>query len=150
LQHQMYAMVFKIVKAVWIFSLLVVSGYLLYVYAGLPVLVELSPELAVSRNFLFYGVLAILALLNVLQFVIQRLYAGQSVVPTWYTGALVFFHLFGVVALAFISLVNSLERFDYSLVGFAVNGSLLLLLFWMAGYPVLHFISRKNSAAGVE
>jgi hypothetical protein len=141
-------MVLNILRAVWIFSLLVISAYLLYVYAGLPDWVELGERWAVSRNGFFYGVLLILALFNVLQFVMGGLFEAQPAVRTWYTGVLVFFHLFGMVALTFVSLINSLERYDYSSVGFIIAGSLALLFFWIAGYPLVQWLRKKPAGAG--
>lgn len=128
--------------------MLVISGYLLYVYAGLPDWVELGGRWAVSRDGFFYGVLATLALFNGLRFPLSRLFSGQSGVRIWYNGVLIFLHLFGLVALAFVSQLNSLDRFDYGQVGFTITGSLLLLVLWFAGFPLVRWLQKKPAEAG--
>lgn len=136
-------MVLKVVKAVWFISLLVVTAVLLFVYAGLPEAVNLGNGIQTQRSVFFYGVLALLGMLNALAFVTRNLFRLQAAVQTWYFGMLTFLHLFLVVALVFFNQTNGLERFDYSRMGFLINGSLALLLVWAAGYPVFRFAQKK-------
>lgn len=136
-------MVLKVVKAVWFISLLVAAAFLLYVYAGLPEAVDLGNRLQVDRSVFFYAALAGVGALNALGFAARTLFASQPPIQTWYFGMLIFFHLFLMVALAFVNLTNSLEKFDYARMGFLINGSLAVLLVWVVGYPLYQFLRKK-------
>jgi hypothetical protein len=143
-------MVVKIVKAVWFISLLVAAAYLLYVYAGLPEGVDLGNQLQLDRSIFFYAALITVAALNALGFVIRKLFQTAPAVQTWYFGLLIFFHLFLIVALTFVSLTNSLERFDYTRMGVLINGSVALLIVWAVGYPLAQWLQKKFLPKAVD
>lgn len=137
----------KLFKAVWFFSLLAVLGFFMYVYASLPenvILVESENTMSISREVLFYGMLLLLALVNVLVFVFSKLYAkGDPDFLSWFYGLIITLNFFFIIALSYTSLYNSSEKFDYSRIGWVIYGSVGLMIVWALGWPI-YSVLRKN------
>lgn len=129
----------RIFKGVWFVSLLAVVAGLLYAYASFPDTIRLgeSPGGEVSRNGLFYGVVSLLGLFNVMVFVVNRLMApGDDYFQAWFYGLVVFFNLFVLVAVQFFSLYNSAEKFNYESIGYIIYGSVSLIILWASLWPI--------------
>jgi uncharacterized membrane protein YhdT len=139
-------MVLKIFKAVWFFSLLGVLIVFMYVYASLPenvILQESGSIKSISREALFYIVLALLALINMLVFIFSKLYSrGDDDFLSWFYGQIITLNLFFIIALCYTSLYNSSEKFDYSRIGWIINGSVIIMIVWALGWPV-YSVLRK-------
>ncbi len=139
-------MVVKIFKGVWFLSLLATLAIFMYVYASLPesILVwEGEVSQSISRDGLFYSTLALLAVFNALIFIISRLYSGKNeYFRAWFFGLVTFFNLFLVVALQFLNLYNSQERFDYESIGLIIYGSIGLVIVWSFAWPVYLLAQR--------
>ena len=133
------AMLLRIFKVIWFFSLLTTSGVLFYVYASLPETVTLMEgSVAVPREQFFYMALALLTTFNLLVFVLRRLYSVEESwnIVAWFYGLVIFLNLFLLVALSFTSLINSGERFDYARIGAIIYGSVFLLAAWSLTWPI--------------
>ncbi len=139
-------MILKIFKAVWFLSLLVTLAVFMYVYASLPEQVRISvgaSDLLLSREAVFYLVLVVTALFNMMVFVFARLYAkGADTFLTWFFGLIISLNLFFVILLGFINLYNSNERFDYERLGALIYGSLGLVVLWTASWPVIVMVRK--------
>jgi uncharacterized membrane protein YhdT len=139
-------MILKIFKAVWFFSLLGVLIVFMYVYASLPenvILQESGSIKSISREALFYTVLALLALINMLVFIFSKLYSrGDDDFLSWFYGQIITLNLFFITALCYTSLYNSSEKFDYSRIGWIINGSVIIMIVWALGWPV-YSVLRK-------
>ncbi|HQQ97764.1 MAG TPA: hypothetical protein PLX35_10890 [Cyclobacteriaceae bacterium] len=139
-------MIVKIFKAVWFLSLLASVALLLYVYASLPtdVLIgEGERSLAATRESIFYTATLFLALSNCLVFFSSRIYgANDGFFQAWFFGLITISNLFADVALQFINVTNSAEKFDYSQIGWTIYGSLSLLIIWATLFPILQFTKR--------
>ncbi len=139
-------MILKIFKAVWFLSLLATLAVFMYVYASLPEQVRISVganDLLLSREAIFYLVLAITALFNMMVFVFVRLYAkGADAFLTWFFGLIISTNLFFIILLGFINLYNSNERFDYERLGVLIYGSLGLVVLWTASWPVVVLVRK--------
>jgi hypothetical protein len=143
-------MLLRILKVIWFFSLLTTSGVLFYVYASLPEVIsfaEGAADTAVSREYFFYLVLALLAIFNLMVFVMRRLYPVDESwnLVSWFYGLVIFLNLFLIVSMSFTSLINSGERFDYPRIGIIIYGSLLLLAGWGATWPVSQVVRRLRA-----
>ena len=118
----------------------------LYVYASLPesiIFKEGESSLSVPRNGLFYIIVILLAILNALVFVVSRLYPDRNeYLRAWVYGLITFLNLFLVVALQFLSLYNSQEKFDYGSIGVIIYGSIGMVVLWSSLWP-LYFITQK-------
>lgn len=140
-------MALKIIKGVWFLSLMAFLGAFMYIYASLPVnvtLLEGDSAIELSRDTIFYGFLVITGITNMLVFIVSRLFpADQSQFKTWFYGLVISLNLFFIVALAFINLYNSTEKFDYSNIGYVIYGSICLVAVWVVSWPV-YAIFRKN------
>jgi hypothetical protein len=136
----------KLFKGVWFLSLLVVLGSFMYVYASLPEVVILQDSgavVSISREALFYVVLALLALSNVVVFIISKLQRQRDrEFVSWFYGLIVTLNIFFIIALSFVSLYNSSEKFNYSRIGWIIYGSVGLMIIWAIGWPV-YTIFRK-------
>lgn len=140
-------MALKIIKGVWFLSMMAFLGAFMYIYASLPenvLLLEGESAIEVSRGTIFYGFLIIAGITNMLVFVVSRLFPiDQNRFKTWFYGLVITLNLFFIVALAFINLYNSTEKFDYSNIGYVIYGSISLVAVWLASWPV-YTIFRKN------
>jgi hypothetical protein len=138
--HKFNYMILKIFKGVWFFSLLALFVVFFYVYAGLPEEVVLSASeesLSISRNGFFYATIMLFAMLNVLVFVVTKLLSnGDQVFSSWFYGLIITFNFFFLASLGFIHVFNGGDRYDYSRMGPAMYGSLILLCVWMISWPI--------------
>jgi hypothetical protein len=140
-------MILKIFKVIWFFSLLAVSATLFYVYASLPEVVVMGEgegDMTIPRENFFYTILVMMALFNLLVFVLRRLYPVDEEwnFVAWFYGLVILFNLFFLVTLSFTSLINSGERFDYPRIGTIIYGTLLLLSAWSLVWPVYLAVRR--------
>ncbi len=137
-------MALKVLKVVWVFSLLGVTASFMYVYAGLPenVVVNENPEtVLLSRETLFYIALAVIGIANALVFAVSRIFSEkESDFKAWFYGLIAFANLFFVIGLSFISLYNSNEKYDFGRLGVIIYGSVGLLLVWATSWPVYRVI----------
>lgn len=118
---------------------------LLYAYASLPEVIQLreggGEAGVVSRNTFFYSALGLLAVLNMMVFLVNRFMAvGDDFFQAWFYGLVVFFNLFTVVSLQFFNVYNSAEKFNYDSIGFIIYGSMVLMLAWVAVWPIARVI----------
>ncbi|MBS1681801.1 MAG: hypothetical protein JST48_08830 [Bacteroidetes bacterium] len=139
-------MFFKISKVIWFFSLLIVLGVFMYVYAALPenvVVNENQQAVNISKEVFFYICLAVIALANAFVFAVSRIYPQtEEYFKGWFYGLTVCANIFFVTGLCFISLYNSSEKFDYPRIGFIIYGSIILLAGWSVSWPIFR-LSQK-------
>ena len=139
-------MALKILKVMWLFSLLAMVATFMYVYASLPenVVVNENPQIiTLSKETLFYVVLAVIALSNALVFAVSRIYSyREQDFKAWFYGLIACANLFFIIGLSFISLYNSNEKYDFGRLGVIIYGSVGLLMVWAASWPVYRLIQR--------
>ena len=139
-------MAVKIFKFVWFFSLLATVAIFFYVYAALPqdVMVQDGDKpFTISREILFYTVLGIIGLINVLVFAVAKLFTEeQTDFKSWFYGFVAALNLFFVTVINFLGVFNSGDRFDYSNLGVLIYGSIGLIVLWSVSWPV-YALSRK-------
>lgn len=142
-------MIFKIFKAIWFLSVLAVLAVLLLVYASLPeqvVVQEVGSDMVrVSREVLFYIVLGLLALLNVMVYVIGKLFPTDKTFRAWFHGLIISLNIFFIIALNMVNLYNSNEKFDYERIGFIIYGSVILVAGWAISWPLVKLFTRNSS-----
>ncbi len=145
-------MIVKTFKAVWLFSLIGTMAVFLYGYASLPedVIFSEAVKFSMSRNALFYSALALLAIINSLIFIIPKLYPQQNdFFLAWFSGLIAFINLFLIVALQFVSLYNSQERFNYQSIGYIIYGSLGLVVLWSSLWPIYSIMQKFTSKQAI-
>lgn len=139
-------MTLKLFKAIWFLSMLAVFANLLYVYASLPEQVSLLEEgvetYAIGREQLFYSAMVVIALANVMVYLFSKSIAPDENFRTWLHGLVITLNIFFIIGLSFISLYNSVEKFDFSRIGFIIYSSVILVVVWALSWPV-YSISRK-------
>ena len=131
-------MVLKLFKGVWFISLCAVVVNLMYIYASLPEVVQFEQTndgVEVSRSGLFYGVLVAIAMVNMLSFVVKKVYSDKEDFNTWLFGLIILLNAFFIVSVSYIGLYNSGERFEYDRLGPMIFGSLILTILWIAAWP---------------
>jgi hypothetical protein len=146
-------MTVKVFKAIWFLSLLIFLGVFMYNYAGLPEVVNLvdsvDSPLSLSRESLFYSVLAVAAILNVFVFVISKLYSAQPDFRAWFYGLITAINIFLIIGVNFVTLYNSAEKFDYPRIGNIIFGSLILVILWTVSWPIYTIIKKISSKQAV-
>jgi len=139
-------MALKILKVIWVFSLLGVVASFMYVYAGLPenVVVNENPEtITVTKEIVFYVALAVIAVANALVFAVSRIFSEKEEdFKAWFYGLIACANLFFVIGLSFISLYNSNEKYDFARLGVIIYGSVGLLLIWATSWPVYSLVQK--------
>ncbi|HOO09373.1 MAG TPA: hypothetical protein PKW06_05505 [Cyclobacteriaceae bacterium] len=139
-------MVLKIFKALWFLSLLGFMVVFMYIYANLPQRVVFGQGVdaaGLSRNTVFYLVLGVVALVNVLTFVVSRFYGSRNEpFSSWFFGQVMVLNFFFCTVLGYFDVLNSGERFDFQRIGIVIYGSIFLMVAWAIGWPV-YTLSRK-------
>jgi hypothetical protein len=132
--------ILRIFKAVWFVSVIAVLAFLLYSYATLKedvVVYEDGAEMMrISRDMFFYLILGLLAFINVLVYIIAKIMVSNIEYRTWFYGLIITFNIFFIIAIAFISLYNSGEIYDYSKLEVILYSSIGLFSFWTVGWPI--------------
>jgi hypothetical protein len=139
-------MALKLFKAMWFLSAIAVFFNLLYVYAALPADVILQDEeegkVLANREFLFYVLTALLLIINVLVYVIAKLFSSEQDFRSWFHGLIITINIFFILAMNLVQVYNSAEKFDFSRIGFIVYGSVALMVCWAVSWP-LFLVYRK-------
>jgi hypothetical protein len=138
-------MTLKVFKAIWFLSLIIFLGVFMYNYASLPqsiVVIEAETPISLSRDALFYGILAVAAILNLFVFVINKLFASQVEFRAWFYGLITSFTIFLIVGVNFIALYNSSEKFEYQDIGIIIYGSVALVVAWAISWPLYALAKR--------
>lgn len=139
-------MILKLFKAVWFVSVLAVLANLLYVYASLPEDVVIQEtgvtQVLVHRDTLFYAMTGIIAFINVLVFVIAKVFPKNEDFRAWFHGQVITINVFFIVGLSLVMLFNSQEKYDYARIDFVIYGSVVLILVWALSWPVLKIFKR--------
>lgn len=139
-------MIVKIFRALRFLSMLAVLANLLYVYASLPEQVVVFEEginsHSVGRDSLFYSAMVVIALVNVLVYLFSVKLAPAEDFRTWLNGQVLVLNIFFIIAMSFIGVYNSAEKYDFASIGFVIYSSFGLVVLWMAGWPI-YLIGKK-------
>ncbi|HCM77315.1 MAG TPA: hypothetical protein DIS90_13095 [Cytophagales bacterium] len=136
----------KIIKAVWFLSLVGFMVIFMYIYASLPervIIQEGLEAVSMSRDGVFYLAIGIVALVNVLVFVMTKLYGNSN--PSfsfWFFGQIILLNFFFCTAMGYFNVLNSGEKFAFERLGVVIYGSIILIIIWAIGWP-LYVVSRK-------
>lgn len=138
-------MVLKIFKGVWFFSILAVLVMFFYVYAGLGEVVMLwdnPPAISISKNGLFYLATSLLAIVNVMVYLVRQLSDNRTGFTSWFYGMVASVNIFFIAVLGFIHVFNGGERYDYSRMAPAIYGSLILVSAWIISWPIIRVYQK--------
>jgi len=109
-------------------------------YAGLPVEVVFSEPkgtFTISRDGFFYSSMVLFAIINTLVFVVNKVLSnGDQGFSAWFYGLISTINFFFLTSLGFIHVLNGGDRYNYSQMGPAVYGSLILICGWMLFWPI--------------
>jgi hypothetical protein len=140
-------MALKIFRAVWFLSVLAVLANLLFGYASwqqeeLVILEDGAEQLFVNKEILFYAIVGMLVLVNVVVYVFGKLYTPQEDLRSWIHALVITINIFFIVAVNLIGLYNSAEKFNYATIDFIIYGSVGLVVFVALIWPV-YSLSKK-------
>jgi hypothetical protein len=142
-------MALKISKGVWFLSMLAALAALLFAYAGLPQQVLVQDDegarVTVSNEIFFYLVMMLIAVTNVMVYIMAKVFKQNEDLRTWFNGLVTTLNVFFIIGVNYISLYNSSEKFDYERIAFIIYGSLSLVVLWAAAWPVLAVFKRLNN-----
>jgi hypothetical protein len=143
-----FSMSLKVFRSFWFVSLLAVLGVLLWVYASLPEEVVVQEEgssyIKLSKEVLFYAVLAIIAIMNVLVYVMSSMFKKDLNFRAWFHGLIMTLNIFFIVALMALNTYNSNEKFDFTRIGFMIYGSVGLVVCWAVAWPTYSIFRKKD------
>jgi cytochrome c biogenesis factor len=126
--------------------MLTVLASLLYVYAGLPESVivqeEATGKIIANREFFFYAVATILLIINVLIYIMSKVYRQDEDFLTWFNGLIITINIFFIISMSLIQLYNSQENFNFSRIGFVIYGGVALVVIWALSWPI-YVLFRK-------
>lgn len=132
--------VLRIFRAVWFISMVAVVAVLLYGYASLQEEVGVYENgteiMRISRDTFFYIALGLLAVINVLVYLVASVSKQNTEFRTWFYGLIITFNLFFIIGIAFVSLYNSGEGYDYTRLETIIYGSIALFSIWTVGWPL--------------
>jgi hypothetical protein len=138
-------MTLRIFKAFWFLSLLIALAALLFVYASLPEQVVVQEKeanlVSLPRDGVFYIAIALMAILNVFVFAVQKLFRDEHF-KIWFYGLIITLNIFFIVALNMLGTFNSGETFNYGQIDFIIYGSVLLILLWSASWPFYSLLRK--------
>lgn len=138
----------------WFLSVLAVLANLLYVYAGLPQNVILQNEgdgvVQANRELLFYVLTAMLVVVNVLVYIIRKLFSSEDDFRSWFYGLIITINIFFILAMNLVQVYNSSEKFDYSVVGFMVYGSVALMVTWAVSWPLIAVYKKLHAKPAIS
>lgn len=133
-------MILKLFRGFWFLSVLAVLGNLLYVYASLPekvvVFRELSGDTHLSNDSFFYIMTAVIALVNVLVYLVKAVFRQNENFRAWVHGLVICFNIFFIIGMSFIQVLNSNEVYNYASLGPIIYGAFVLVCLWAASWPV--------------
>ncbi|MDH5604724.1 MAG: hypothetical protein OEY51_12330 [Cyclobacteriaceae bacterium] len=145
----------KILKLLWLISFVIVNITLFYVYAGLPEMVaytgdEMGSLEYIGKELFFYFFLIVIGVINIVLYIlIKRGLANKQVstrkaekIAGWKYGLSLVINIFLSISMAFISIFNSGEKFDYSNFGYLVYFSLGLVILWIISFPFVIYSAR--------
>ncbi len=129
------------VKVAWFLSAFAALASLLYAYASWPEMLtvfESEGTHTASREYVFYSFLGALTVLNCLVYVISALHPGEGSYPlrAWYHSFTVSLNLFLIIALQYLNLFNSGEKFAFEKIGPIIYGGIVLVVITAAVWPV--------------
>jgi hypothetical protein len=147
-------MILKIFKSLWFLSLIALLASLLYVYAwfsDVPVVVleDGLERVELSRESFFYIILGFATLVNSMVYLIKVLRSKDEALRSWFHGLVITINLFTMVGIFLINAFNSGERFDFARIGFAVYGSLMLVVLWAVAWPVFQLYKKFTIKSSV-
>jgi hypothetical protein len=147
-------MILKVFKAVWFLSLMILFGVFFYVYASLPEWVTVHQEgvnrTEISREGVFYSALAAIAVVNTMVFLISRLFKGTDAdFASWFYGLVIALNGFFAIALSYVSLFNSGEKFQYDRLGIIIYGSISLVVLWAISWPIFALFKKYGGKPAV-
>lgn len=133
-------MVLKLFKAVWFLSTLATLAILLLNYAGLPETVVVQEDgpsaFRLSRDAWFYSMVGFIALVNVMVFPVAKVFVGQPAFRSWFYGLMIALNFFFIVAMNFVGVFNSGEKFDYAQIRYIMYFSVGLFIAWTISWPI--------------
>ena len=143
----------RIIKFIWLISLLTGLAVLLYSYASMGENVLLSNEtdgsVRISREFYFYSGLAVLVLFNFGFYALSRnLHMSNKILKealiSWQMSFAAVLNFFYITAALFLMLFNSGERFNYANFGYLIYIALGLIVIWVIALPVVILKKRQS------
>jgi TctA family transporter len=133
-------MALKIFRAVWFLSVMAVLARLLFGYAGwqeeLVIQETAGEQLVMNKEALFYVVVAALVIINVVVYLVGKVYSRDEALRTWIHALITSINIFFIVGISLIGTYNSSEKFNYSGIDFIIYGSVSLILLVALVWPV--------------
>lgn len=143
----------RFIRAFWYLSVLIVFFGLMYSFASLPTEVLYSEEFStIPKDTYFYGALVIIAITNFTLYALARQMGQQKrstplsvALQSWLFGLNFSLNLFFFVALMFVMMYNSNEKWDFELLGYGIYLSIGTIVLTIISFPILLKTSKESN-----
>jgi hypothetical protein len=139
-------MLLKIFRVVWFLSVMILFVVLLYGYAGWQenMIIQDNPgeQITMSREMLFYAMLLLVVVVNLMVYLVAKMYRSAEHFRAWFHGLVIVVNIFFVIAINLLGLYNSNEKYDYGRLGFIIYGSVTLIVLWAIAWPIYVLIQK--------
>jgi hypothetical protein len=123
----------------WFLSVMVLFAVLLYGYAGwqeqMIIQEQAGGQIVIHRDVLFYILVGAFAIINVLVYLMAKVYKDDEDFRAWFHGLLITINIFFIIAMSLIGLYNSMEKYDYSRLESIIYSSIGLVIIWALAWP---------------
>jgi hypothetical protein len=92
--------------------------------------------LSIDKESFFYIVITFISVINVLVFIISKVYATDQPFQGWFYGLIIAINFFLIIGVSFIALYNGGENYDYSRLEYVLYFSVGLFVTWAGLWPL--------------
>ena len=64
---------------------------------------------------------------------------------SWYYGMVISLHIFLISIFIFITIFNSFEKYDYTMVAPILYASIFILMGWIIAWPIVYILSKRKT-----
>jgi len=140
----------RLFRAFWYLTVLIVFFGLMYSFASLPELVQyLEGQASISSDLYFYVTLGVIALSNFALYVLAQKFTTEDTdltltnkLQSWLYALNSSLNLFYFVALMFVMMHNSSEKWNFELLGYGLYISIGIVFLCVLSLPVLMFTGK--------
>ena len=102
-----------------------------------------------DKEMLFYSTMVLIVLVNVPVYLFSKRLAPDEHFRIWLNGLVIASNIFFIIAMSFVSLYNSSEKFNFEQIGFIIYSSVGVVALWLIGWPIYQVVRKFISKEAV-
>ncbi|WP_258104612.1 hypothetical protein [Marinoscillum sp. MHG1-6] len=129
----------KAINVLKVISSIVFLATLLFVYALLPVMVNINPEetgWSLHKEYFFYGMMIICVVVNIFSYTVERMLfpvISSDEIKSWIKGFSVVLNLYLAFLVGYVGVMNNPQHFEAGAYGYLNYLGPLLIFGWTIG-----------------